>query len=70
LVERFDGLERTLRKLASEQSSGRAEVARQQTSLAESLAAERRRSERLLMACVVVALIVAVTALVLPFLRA
>jgi hypothetical protein len=45
-------------------------VGRQQTSLAESLAAERRRSERLLMACVVVALIVAVTALVLPFLRA
>jgi SpoVK/Ycf46/Vps4 family AAA+-type ATPase len=70
LAEKFDGLERTLRKLASEQSSGRAELERQQTQMVESLAAERRRSERVLMACVVVALIVAVTALVLPLLRA
>jgi SpoVK/Ycf46/Vps4 family AAA+-type ATPase len=69
LAERFDGLERTLRKLASEQASGRVEVDRQQTQLAESLAAERRRSERVLMACIVVALIVAVAALLLPFLR-
>jgi hypothetical protein len=70
LAERFDGLERTLRKLASEQSSSRAEVDRQQTRLVESLAADRRRSERILMACIVVALIVAVTALLLPLLRA
>jgi SpoVK/Ycf46/Vps4 family AAA+-type ATPase len=70
LAEKFDGLERTLRKLASEQSASRAELERQQTQMVESLAAERRRSERVLMACVVVALIVAVTALVLPLLKA
>ena len=70
LAERLDGLERTLRKLGSEQSAARTEVERQQNHLVESLAADRRRSERVLMACIGVALIVALAALLLPLLKA
>ena len=69
LAERFDGLERTLRKLANDQSAGRTELERRQSQSMESLATERRRSERVFTMAVVVALIVALAALLLPFIR-
>jgi SpoVK/Ycf46/Vps4 family AAA+-type ATPase len=70
LAERFDGLERTLRKLANEQSAGRTELERQQSQFIESLTSDRRRSERVFTVAVVVSLLVALAALLLPLLRA
>jgi SpoVK/Ycf46/Vps4 family AAA+-type ATPase len=65
LTERFDGLERTIRKVASEQSAGRHELERQQTSLLETLAVERRRRDRILFSSITVAAITALAALAL-----
>ena len=65
LTERFDGLERSLRKMTSEQSASRAELERQQTALLESAAAERRRRERILLLSTAGATIVALAALAL-----
>ena len=65
LTERFDGLERTIRKVASEQSTSRGDLERQQTALLESLALERRRRERILFLSVAGAAITALAALAL-----
>jgi primosomal protein N' len=65
LAERFDGLERTLRKLAAEQSSGRSEVERRQNEALESLAGERRQRERMLALSILLAVILSIAALVL-----
>jgi len=70
LAERFDGLEKTVRRVASEQSSGRSEIERQQSQLLEALSTERRRSQRLLLIGIGVALILAIAALVVPLLHA
>jgi SpoVK/Ycf46/Vps4 family AAA+-type ATPase len=64
LTERFDGLERTIRKLAAEQSTNRGELERQQTHLLESAGAERRRG-RMLVGVVSAATIAALAALAL-----
>jgi SpoVK/Ycf46/Vps4 family AAA+-type ATPase len=63
LTERFDGLERTIRKVATDQSAGRTELERQQTALLDSLAAERRRRDRILFLSVAGATIAALAAL-------
>jgi hypothetical protein len=68
LAERFDGLERTLRKLAVSESAGREELQRQQSQLLESLAYDRRRRERIFFALIAGAVIVALAALVLSLL--
>jgi SpoVK/Ycf46/Vps4 family AAA+-type ATPase len=68
LAERFDGLERTLRKLAAEQSSGRAELQAEQTRLLEALATKQRRTERILTAGIVAALVIALAAVLVPLL--
>ena len=70
LAERFDGLERSLRKLANDQSTGRTELERRQSQSIESMTSDRRRSERLFTVAMVVSLIVALAALLLPFIRA
>jgi hypothetical protein len=64
LAERFDGLERTLRKVAAEQSSGRSEVERRHSEALETLAGERRRKDRALALSILFALVLAVVALV------
>jgi hypothetical protein len=65
LTERFDGIERSIRKVASEQSAGRTELERQQAALLESLALERRRRDRILFLSTAGAAIAALAALAL-----
>ncbi|HEY3011471.1 MAG TPA: ATP-binding protein [Gemmatimonadales bacterium] len=67
LAERFEGLERTLRKVATEQSAGREELERQQARLLESLTDDRRRRERIFYVFIAGALIVALAALAVSF---
>jgi hypothetical protein len=65
LTERFDGLERTIRKVASEQSQSRGEQERHQAKLLETLAVERRKRERIIFVTVAGAAVAALAALVL-----
>jgi SpoVK/Ycf46/Vps4 family AAA+-type ATPase len=65
LTERFDGLERTIRKVASEQSASRGQLEQQQVALLESLAVERRRRDRILFLSVAGAALTALVALAL-----
>ena len=65
LTERFDGLERSIRKVASEHSTSRGELERQQVALLESLASERRRRDRILFLSTAGAAIAALAALAL-----
>jgi SpoVK/Ycf46/Vps4 family AAA+-type ATPase len=65
LTERFDGLERTIRKVASEQSQSRGEQERHQAQLLETLTTERRKRERIIFATVAGAAVAALAALVL-----
>lgn len=69
LAERFEALERTLRTVAADQSVGRSELEHQQARLLDSLATDRRRSERLLYFFIAGAVILATAALVASFLR-
>ena len=68
LTERFDGLERSIRKVASEHSSSRGELERQQAALLESIAVERRRRDRMLFLSAAGATITALVALGLSIL--
>lgn len=68
LAERFEGLERTLRTVAADQSAGRGELERQQARLLDSLASDRRR-ERILYYFIAGAMLVAIAALAASFLR-
>ena len=65
LTERFDGLERTIRKVASEQSASRGELEHRQATLLESLGVERRRRDRMLFLAAAGAAITALAALAL-----
>jgi SpoVK/Ycf46/Vps4 family AAA+-type ATPase len=64
LTERFDGLERTIRKLSAEHSTSRGELERQQTHLLETAGAERRRG-RMLVGVATAATVAALAALAL-----
>ena len=68
LTERFDGLERTIRNVASEQSASRGELERQQVALLESAAVERRRRDRILFVSAAAAAVTALAALALTIL--
>jgi SpoVK/Ycf46/Vps4 family AAA+-type ATPase len=70
MAERFDGLERGLRKLAADESRGRAELEQHQSKLLDGLALERRRSERMLALFTAVALLIAIAGLVVALFRA
>jgi SpoVK/Ycf46/Vps4 family AAA+-type ATPase len=63
MAERFEGLERTLRKVAADQSVGRGELEAKQTRFLEALTADRRRRERVMYAFSAGALLVALAAL-------
>jgi SpoVK/Ycf46/Vps4 family AAA+-type ATPase len=65
LAERLDGMDRSLQRFAATQATGREELQRQQTHLVETLTAERRRRDRLLLGLVAGGLILAMAALVL-----
>jgi hypothetical protein len=68
LAERLDGMDRSLQRFAATQATGREELQRQQTHLVETLTAERRRRDRLLLGLVGGGLILAMAALVLSIL--
>jgi SpoVK/Ycf46/Vps4 family AAA+-type ATPase len=68
LAERLDGMDRSLQRFAGSQATGREELQRQQTHLVETLTAERRRRDRLLLGLVGGGLILAMAALVLSIL--
>src|SRR5215213_4534174 len=69
LGERFEGMERSLRKLASEQSAGRGELETRQTQLLQALESDRRRRDRAVYLLVAAALLLGSLALALPWLR-
>jgi SpoVK/Ycf46/Vps4 family AAA+-type ATPase len=68
LAERLDGMDRSLQRFAATQATGREELQRQQTHLVETLTAERRRRDRLLLGLVGGGLLLAMAALVLSIL--
>jgi SpoVK/Ycf46/Vps4 family AAA+-type ATPase len=68
LAERLDGLDRTLRKLAANESAAREALQQQQGRLLESLTTEQRRRERLLLVFIAGAVLAAGVALVLTLL--
>src|SRR3954462_9478426 len=70
LAERYEGMERSLRKLASEQSAGRGELETRQTQLLEALESDRRRRDRAVYLLVAAALLLGSLAVALPWLRA
>jgi ATP-dependent 26S proteasome regulatory subunit len=69
LAERFEAMGRTLRTLADDHSTGRAELERSQTRLLESFASGRRRRDRVLFYLVLTATILAGAAFVTSILR-
>ena len=69
LAERFEAMGRTLRTLADDHSTGRAELERSQTRLLESFASGRRRRDRVLFYLVLSATILAGAAFVMSILR-
>jgi len=69
LGERFEGMERSLRRLASEQSAGRGELETRQTQLLQALESDRRRRDRAVYLLVAAALLLGSLALALPWLR-
>jgi SpoVK/Ycf46/Vps4 family AAA+-type ATPase len=69
LAERFEAMGRTLRTLADEHSTGRAELERSQTRLLESWASGRRRSDRIVTWLAIGAGILAAAALVVSLLQ-
>jgi SpoVK/Ycf46/Vps4 family AAA+-type ATPase len=69
LAERFEAMGRTLRTLADDHSTGRAELERSQTRLLESFASGRRRRDRVLFYLVLSATILAGAAFITSILR-
>src|SRR6476661_1027658 len=69
MAERFEGLERTLRKLAGEQSAGRTALEQRQTQLLETLSVEQRRSGRILALFIGLALLLAIAGLLTALLK-
>jgi hypothetical protein len=63
LAERLDGVDRSLKKLASTESAERAALERQQAQLLESLSSDRKRRERWLFGLVTGAIALALGAL-------
>jgi hypothetical protein len=70
LAERFEGLERSVRKVAADQSAGRGELENRQAAFLEELHSDRRRAERMIYVLLGVALIIALAALITPWVRA
>jgi SpoVK/Ycf46/Vps4 family AAA+-type ATPase len=69
LAERFEGLERTLRKVATDQSSGRVELEARQSQFLEALGSNQKRRDRTTYLLVATALILAILGLVVPWLQ-
>ena len=67
MAERFEGLERTIRKLAGEQSSTRGELETRQSQFFDTLSSDRRRRDRTMFLLVAGVLLLALVALVLPW---
>jgi SpoVK/Ycf46/Vps4 family AAA+-type ATPase len=67
MAERFEGLERTIRKLAGEQSATRGELETRQTQFLDTFSADRRRRDRAMYLLVAGVLLLALVALVLPW---
>jgi hypothetical protein len=67
LAERFDGLERTLRKVAADQAAGRGELESKQTQFLEALSTDRSRRDRTVYLLLAAALILALVALIVPW---
>jgi SpoVK/Ycf46/Vps4 family AAA+-type ATPase len=68
LTERFDGLERSIRKVTADQSASHGALERRQVELLESLAIDRRKRDRILFAVMTGTAVAAVAALVLSLL--
>jgi SpoVK/Ycf46/Vps4 family AAA+-type ATPase len=69
MAERFEGLERTLRKLAGQQSAARTELEQRQTQLLENLSVEQRRNGRIVAVFIGVALLLAIAGLLTALLK-
>jgi SpoVK/Ycf46/Vps4 family AAA+-type ATPase len=69
LGERLEGLERTLRKVAAEQTAGRGELEARQSKFLESLGSSQKQRDRTTYLLVFAALILALLALVVPWLQ-
>jgi SpoVK/Ycf46/Vps4 family AAA+-type ATPase len=69
MAERFEGLERTLRKLAGQQSAARTELEQRQTQLLENLSVEHRRNGRIVAVFIGVALLLAIAGLLTALLK-
>src|SRR5215216_8064056 len=67
MAERFEGLERTIRKLAGEHSATRGELETRQTQFLDTFSADRRRRDRAMYLLVAGVLLLALVALVLPW---
>lgn len=67
MAERFEGLERTIRKLAGEHSTSRGELETRQSQFFDNLSADRRRRDRTMFLLVAGVLLLALVALVLPW---
>lgn len=68
LTERFDGLERSIRKVTADQSASHGALERRQVELLESLATDRRRRDRIIFAVMTGSAVAAIAALVLSLL--
>jgi SpoVK/Ycf46/Vps4 family AAA+-type ATPase len=68
LAERLDGLDRSLRKFAANESAGREALQREHSQLVETLTTDRRQRDRLLLGLVAGAVIAALAALLISFL--
>jgi SpoVK/Ycf46/Vps4 family AAA+-type ATPase len=69
LAERLEGLERTLRKVAADQSTGRVELEARQSKFLEALGSSQKQRDRTTYLLVFAALILAILALVVPWLQ-
>jgi len=67
MAERFEGLERTIRKLAGEHSATRGELETRQSQFFDTLSSDRRRRDRTMFLLVAGVLLLALVALVLPW---
>jgi SpoVK/Ycf46/Vps4 family AAA+-type ATPase len=63
LAERFEGLERSVRKVAADHSAGRGELESRQAAFLEALNSERRQTQRMMYFLLAAALIIALAAL-------
>jgi hypothetical protein len=67
MAERFEGLERSIRKLSGEQSATRGELETRQSQFFDTLNADRRRRDRTMFLLVAGVLLLALVALILPW---